>query len=90
MKGTLAVGHMWAKCSWSWQPVKPLHQGAVSTQLRERSGRFHPLEECVSAGYELKYAVFVEKHFINRPVFKGVFTETTASHRAGECDCGSS
>lgn len=90
-RGTSAAGRRWAECCSSFSQWSPLTGVQWASGLWERSGCFCHSEESVSAGCEPKYPLFVEKHFlINQPVFDRVFTETTASPRAGKCDCGSS
>lgn len=90
-RGTSAVGPRWVKFSSSFSRWSPFTRVQRAGGPWERSGSFHHSEERVSAGCEPTYALFVEKHFlINQPVFDRVFTETTASPRAGKCDCGSS
>lgn len=63
-KGDLGVGGRWCRC---WEPSsqwRPFTRLLWSSGLWDRSGRFCHSEECVSAGYEPKDALFVEKCFL--------------------------
>lgn len=62
----LGVGGRWGRC---WQ-AEPSSQWSPFTRLPWTSGlwdqseKFYDSEECVSAGYGPKDALFVEKHFL--------------------------